>query len=172
MEPPMSEDLNSLTALVSQNHAKANKLRNDLKKCCKLLLKLVTDLSIVSEPAIHAQLITNVTTLSRMILGGSFSLAKFRRQILTDELHLSMWTRDPDLSSNLHEVAPADSMTIEPIVKHLLRLKIFLFFSLSFCSCALSLSHEPFPLAFHVAYIHSLCALYLFISFDPPRALT
>ncbi|GBB96009.1 hypothetical protein RclHR1_02660030 [Rhizophagus clarus] len=86
MEPPTSEDLDSLMTLVSQNHTKANKLRNDLKKCRKLLLKLVTDLSIVSEPATHAQLITNVATLSRMILDGSFSLAELRRHIITDEL--------------------------------------------------------------------------------------
>ncbi|GBB96367.1 hypothetical protein RclHR1_27380003 [Rhizophagus clarus] len=123
MEPPTSESLDSLTALVSRNHATANKLRNDLKKCRKLLSKLVTDLLTVSEPASHAQLVTNIATLSRMILDGSFSLADFRRQILTDELRLSMWTRDPDISSNLHEVAPADSVTIEPIVKHLPRLK-------------------------------------------------
>ncbi|GBB85224.1 hypothetical protein RclHR1_01180001 [Rhizophagus clarus] len=126
MEPPMSEALDSLKALVSQNHAKANKLRNDLKKCCKLLSKLITDLPIVSEPATYAQLITNVATLSRMILDGSFSLAEFHQQIITDELHLSMWTRDPDLSSNLHEVAPADSVMIKPIVKYLPRLKVFL----------------------------------------------
>ncbi|GBB95082.1 hypothetical protein RclHR1_24700003 [Rhizophagus clarus] len=127
MEPPTLKDLDSLTALVSRNHATANKLRNDLKKCRKLLSKLVTDLLIVSEPATHTQLITNIATLSRMILDGSFSLADLRRQILTDELRLSMWTRDPDLSSNLHEAAPADSVTIEPIVKHLPRLKVFLF---------------------------------------------
>ncbi|GBB86299.1 hypothetical protein RclHR1_15180003 [Rhizophagus clarus] len=102
MEPSTSKDLDSLTALVSRNHTKANKLRNDLKKCCKLLLKLVTDLSTVAKPATHAQLVTNVTTLSRMILDGSFSLTEFCQQITTDELHLSMWTRDPDLSSNLH----------------------------------------------------------------------
>ncbi|GBC08518.1 hypothetical protein RclHR1_08180012 [Rhizophagus clarus] len=133
MEPPMSESLDSLTALVSRNHAKANKLQNDLKKCRKLLLKLVTDLSIVSELVTHAQLVTNVATLSRMILDGSFSLAEFCRQILTDELHLSMWTRDPDLSNNLHKVAPADSVTIKPIVKHLPRLKFFLPISPRIC---------------------------------------
>ncbi|GBC10723.1 hypothetical protein RclHR1_09850012 [Rhizophagus clarus] len=77
MEPPTSEDLDSLTALVSRNRAKANKLRNDLKKCCKLLSKLVIDLSIVFEPATHAQLVTNVATLSSMILDGSFSLAEY-----------------------------------------------------------------------------------------------
>ncbi|GBC01167.1 hypothetical protein RclHR1_40900001, partial [Rhizophagus clarus] len=129
MEPPTSESLNSLTALVSRNHAKANKLRNDLKKCCKLLLKLITDLAIVSESATHAQLITNVATLFRMILDGSFSLAEFCRHITIDELHLSMWTRDLNLSSNLYEVAPADSVTIEPIVKHLPRLKNVDFYS-------------------------------------------
>ncbi|GBB97647.1 hypothetical protein RclHR1_30240001 [Rhizophagus clarus] len=90
IEPPTSESLDSLMALVSRNHAKANKLRNDLKKCRKLLSKLVTDLSIVSEPTTHTQLITNVATFSRMILDGSFSLAEFRRQILTDELRLLM----------------------------------------------------------------------------------
>ncbi|GBB98399.1 hypothetical protein RclHR1_03210020 [Rhizophagus clarus] len=126
MKPPTSENLDSLMALVSRNHATANKLRNDLKKCRKLLSKLVTDLLTVSEPALYAQLVTNIATLSRMILDSSFSLADFCRQILTDELHLSMWTRDPDLSSNLHEVALADSVTIEPIVKHLPRLKVFL----------------------------------------------
>ncbi|GBB84597.1 hypothetical protein RclHR1_11170005 [Rhizophagus clarus] len=125
MEPPISEDLDFLTALVSHNYAKGNKLRNDLKKCCKLLSKLVTDLSIVSEPATHTQLITNVTTLSRMILDSSFSLAVYRRHITMDELHLSMWTHNPDLSSNLHEVALADSVMIEPIVKLLPRLKVF-----------------------------------------------
>ncbi|GBB97438.1 hypothetical protein RclHR1_29970001 [Rhizophagus clarus] len=77
MELPTSEDLNSLMALVSRNHAKANKLRNDLKKCRKLLLKLVTNLSIVAEPATHAQLVTNVATLSHMILDGTFSLAEY-----------------------------------------------------------------------------------------------
>ncbi|GBB86169.1 hypothetical protein RclHR1_12610001 [Rhizophagus clarus] len=126
MEPPTSEDLDSLVALVSRNRAKANKLQNDLKKCRKLLSKLVTDLSIVFEPVIHAQLVTNVATFSRMILDGSFSLADCCWHITMDELHLSMWTRDPDLSSNLHEVTLADSVTIEPIVKHLPRLKIFL----------------------------------------------
>ncbi|GBB86687.1 hypothetical protein RclHR1_13070007 [Rhizophagus clarus] len=90
MKPPMSESLDSLTALVSRNHAKANKLQNDLKKCRKLLSKLVTDLSIVSKPTTHVQLVTNVVTLSRMILDSSFSLAEFRQQILTDELHLSI----------------------------------------------------------------------------------
>ncbi|GBB98398.1 hypothetical protein RclHR1_03210019 [Rhizophagus clarus] len=129
MEPPTSEDLDSLTALVSQNYAKANnnKLRNDLKKCHKLLLKLVTDLSIVSKPATHAQLITNVATLSRMILDSSFSFAELHRHIITDELRLTMWTRDPDLSSNLHKIAPADFIMIEPIVKHFPRLKLSLF---------------------------------------------
>ncbi|GBB99904.1 hypothetical protein RclHR1_36780002 [Rhizophagus clarus] len=126
MEPPTSEDLDSLTALVSRNRAKANKLRNDFKKCRKLLSKLVTDLLIVSEPATHAQLVTNVVTLSHMILDGSFSLAACHRQITTDELRLSMWTRNLDLSSNLHEVAPADSVMIEPIVKLLPKLKVFL----------------------------------------------
>ncbi|GBC03466.1 hypothetical protein RclHR1_05130018 [Rhizophagus clarus] len=125
MEPPPSEDLDSLTALVSRNRVKANKLRNDLKKCRKLLSKLVTDLLIVSEPAIHAQLVTNVATLSSMILDSSFSLATCRQQITMDKLRLSMWTRDPDISSNLHEVTPADSVTIELIVKLLPRLKVF-----------------------------------------------
>ncbi|GBB89694.1 hypothetical protein RclHR1_01650001 [Rhizophagus clarus] len=78
MEPPMSENLVSLMALIARNSAKANKLRNDLKKCRKLLSKLITDLSIVSEPAIQAQLVTNVTTLSRMILDSYFSLAAWR----------------------------------------------------------------------------------------------
>ncbi|GBB89446.1 hypothetical protein RclHR1_16120003 [Rhizophagus clarus] len=90
MEPPTSEALDSLIALVSCNHTKTNKLRNDLKKCRKLLLKLVTDLLTVAEPATHAQLVTNVATLSRMILDGTFSLAEFHQQITTDELHLSM----------------------------------------------------------------------------------
>ncbi|GBC00334.1 hypothetical protein RclHR1_38120001 [Rhizophagus clarus] len=90
MEPSTSEDLDSLEALVSYNHAKANKLRNDLKKCRKLLSKLVTDLSIVSEPATHAQLIINVATLSSIILDSSFSLAACHRQITTDELRLAM----------------------------------------------------------------------------------
>ncbi|GBB91570.1 hypothetical protein RclHR1_18940006 [Rhizophagus clarus] len=90
MEPLTFEALDSLTALVRRNHAKANKLRNDHKKCYKLLSKLVTDLSTVSEPALHTQLVTNVATLSHMILDGSFSLAEFCQQITTDELHLSM----------------------------------------------------------------------------------
>ncbi|GBB92580.1 hypothetical protein RclHR1_20250008 [Rhizophagus clarus] len=104
MEPPTSESLDSLTALVTCNRTKANKLRNDLKKCCKLLSKLAIDLSIVFEPATYTQLITNVATLSRMILDSSFSLAACRQQIATDKLRLAMWTRDPDLSIFLSKI--------------------------------------------------------------------
>ncbi|GBB89444.1 hypothetical protein RclHR1_16120001 [Rhizophagus clarus] len=125
MKPLASKDLDSLEALVAHNCTKANKLRNDLKKCRKLLSKLATDLSIVFELVTHTQFVTNVATLSRMILDGSFSLAACHRQIATDELRITMVTHDPDLLSNLHEVTPADSVTIEPIIKHLPRLKIF-----------------------------------------------
>ncbi|GBC01270.1 hypothetical protein RclHR1_41190001 [Rhizophagus clarus] len=90
MEPPTSENLDSLSALISRNRVKVNKLRNNLKKCRKLLLKLAIDLSIVFEPVTYAQLVTNVATLTRMILDSSFSLATCYRQIATDELRLLM----------------------------------------------------------------------------------